>query len=79
MKTQVGRWGNSLALRIPKGLAEEAGIKEGAGVELSLDQGRLLITPMGGEYSLGELVKDINSKNRHEETSWGGLVGGEAW
>lgn len=79
MKTQVSRWGNSLALRIPKGLAEEAGIKEGAGVELSLDQGRLLITPTGGEYSLNELVKGINSKNRHEAAPWGGPVGGEAW
>ena len=39
METQVGKWGNSLALRIPKGLADEAGLKDGGKVEVSLDQG----------------------------------------
>ena len=34
MKTTVQKWGNSLALRLPKALAEEAKIREGSKVEL---------------------------------------------
>lgn len=79
MESQIGKWGNSLAVRIPKALAVEAGMREGAKVELKLDQGRLVLTPMVREQSLEELVKAINSKNRHAEESWGAPQGNELW
>ncbi len=46
MKTRIQKWGNSLALRIPKSFAEEAGLREDAAVELSLAEGRLVVQPI---------------------------------
>src|SRR5947209_4600023 len=46
MKTHVRKWGNSLALRIPKSFAKEAGLHADAAVELSLVQGKLLVQPV---------------------------------
>ncbi len=79
METQVGKWGNSLALRIPKGLADEAGLKEGGKVEVSLDQGRLVIKPTPTSYSLEELTAGITEENLHQETFWGEAQGKEVW
>ena len=79
METQIGKWGNSLALRIPKGLADEVGLKEGGKVEVSLDEGRLVIKPSSKIYSLEELTRGITAENLHQETSWGKPEGNEAW
>ena len=79
METQVGKWGNSLALRIPKGLADEAGLKEGGRVEVSLDQGRLVIKPSPHTYSLEELTAGITEENLHQETTCGEAEGKEVW
>ena len=79
METQVGKWGNSLALRIPKGLADEAGLKEGGRVEVSLDQGRLVIKPSPKTYSLEELTAGITEDNLHQEIAWGEAEGKEVW
>ena len=79
MKTHIGKWGNSLALRIPKGLADEAGLKEGGRVEVSLDQGRLVIKPSPKTYSLEELTAGITEENLHPETTWGEAEGKEVW
>src|SRR5687767_1008983 len=49
MKTRIQKWGNSLALRIPKSFAAEAQLKEGAPVELSLVDGRLVVSPVREE------------------------------
>ncbi len=45
MRKRVGKWGNSLAIRIPKAFATEVGLEEDAPVELSLVNGQLVITP----------------------------------
>ena len=46
MKTRVSRWGNSLALRIPRPLAIKAGLDENSPVELLLVEGKLVISPI---------------------------------
>lgn len=79
METQVGRWGNSLAVRIPRAFAHEAQLEEGATVELSISEGRLIVAPTRREYSLEQLVDGITQENRHAETDWGEPVGNEAW
>ena len=79
METQIGKWGNSLALRIPKGLADEVGLKEGGKVEVSLDEGRLVIKPSSKVYSLDELTRGITEENLHQVTSWGKPEGNETW
>jgi antitoxin MazE len=80
MKTRVRKWGNSLALRIPKSFAAEAGLEENTAVDLSLREGRLIVRPLAAESpTLEELVKGITDENRHGEWETGPAVGREAW
>ena len=80
MKARVQKWGNSLALRIPKALAAETGLAEDAEVELSKVKGKLVVTPVKKHrYTLDELVSGITDENRHGEVDFGPPVGGEVW
>ena len=77
MRAKVQKWGNSLAVRIPKPVALEVGLRADADVEMSVQQGSLVLAPTRREYSLEELVKGITPQNRHEETDFGPPVGRE--
>ncbi len=80
MHAKIQKWGNSLALRIPKPLAEESDLAQGSEVNISLVRGRLIIEPTRSpKYSLDELLDSVTSKNRHAEIDMGGPVGREAW
>jgi len=79
MRTRIVKWGNSLGLRIPKSFAAEVRIAEGATVELTLADGRLVITPAPPEYDLADLLDGVTDANLHAEVDTGGPVGGEAW
>lgn len=80
MRTKVQKWGNSLALRIPKTFAEELQIAPEAIVELTLEDGKLVIAPPAGDvYQLEQLLDQITADNRHEESDWGAPVGLESW
>lgn len=78
--TQIAKWGNSLALRIPKALAESAQLREGDPVSVSVvGEGGLVIKPSRHRYNLKKLVSRISAKNRHEETDWGKRLGKGIW
>ena len=77
--TQVSRWGNSLGLRLPKSVAQEAQLDEGDHVDVSVDNGVIVIRPSRPRYSLDELVRRITPKNRHGENDWGTPAGHEVW
>ena len=80
MKTRIQKWGNSLALRIPKPFAEEAHLVEDSAVDLTVRNGKLVVVPIvQPEYTLEELVKQITPENRHGETDMGTPVGNEIW
>lgn len=79
MTTQVAKWGNSLGLRLPKAVAVEAQIAEGDTVDVTVENGAVVIRPARTRYSLDELVDGITKANRHEETGWGKPVGRETW
>lgn len=79
MRTRIARWGNSLGLRIPSAFIKDAGLQDGDEVEITLEGGRIVVTPIGKNYRLGELVEGITSDNRHDETDWGRPVGNEIW
>ena len=68
---RVAKWGNSLAVRIPQALAEQAQLDEGAEVEVSVEGGSLSVRRRPRRYTLDELVDQITPENRHEETDWG--------
>lgn len=80
MLTEVKKWGNSRALRIPKELALAAGLDVGSKVDLVLENGQLRIVPIKPpRYTLEELVAGITPENRHEEWDTGPPVGKEIW
>jgi antitoxin MazE len=80
MTTRVHKWGNSLALRIPKPFAEEAGLEPDSVVDITVKDGSLLITPTPKrKRQLQELLSGITEENRHGETDWGKPVGREIW
>jgi antitoxin MazE len=80
MRTKIQRWGNSLGLRIPRSFAEEAGIGVGSEVDLSIQDGDLLVKPARRRtYKLEELIRRITAKNLHGEVDTGGPVGREVW
>ncbi|MEI2690318.1 MAG: AbrB/MazE/SpoVT family DNA-binding domain-containing protein [Anaerolineae bacterium] len=80
METRVQRWGNSLALRIPRPLANEVGLKDNSSVQLSLHDGQLVIVPLlQPTLSLEALLAQVNEDNRHGEVLSGSAMGGEAW
>lgn len=80
MQTRVQMWGNSLALRIPKSFAAEAGLHADAPVELSLVDGRLVVERAAPQpLTLNELLKAITDDNLPGEWAIGPAVGKEVW
>lgn len=80
MKTRLQKWGNSLALRIPKSFALEAGLEQNSPVEVSLVDGKLVISPeKTPQFTLAELLDLVRVDNLHSEVDSGPAQGGEAW
>lgn len=80
MKVQVQKWGNSLALRIPKSFAVESKIEQGSTVEVSLKGGKIIVEPVTEtSYSLEELLAGVTRSNLHREVDTGAAVGKETW
>lgn len=78
MNTRVQKWGNSLALRIPKALAREARLSQGSRVDLRLVDGRLVAEPgQMPEYRLDDLLAGVTDENIHQEISTGPPAGTE--
>lgn len=62
MQTKIQKWGNSLGLRIPRSFAAEAQVEEGATVDLSVEDGRLLVRPLRvRKYALSALLRKVTS------------------
>ena len=80
MLTKVQKWGNSLALRIPKAFALDAQIENDSFVEISIVEGQIIITPVvAPSWTLEELLAGINKNNLHHEIDTGLAIGNEAW
>lgn len=80
MQTKIQKWGNSLALRIPKPFALEVGLDQNSMVEVTVSDGKLLLEPVTlPEYSLDQLLEQVTEDNRHSEADAGPAVGNEVW
>ena len=80
MKVRLQKWGNSLALRIPKSFAIESKVEQGSIVEVSLEEGKIVVTPVTEpEFTLEDLLAKVNKRNLHEEVDTGMSVGKEIW
>jgi antitoxin MazE len=80
MRTKVQKWGNSLALRIPKPFADEVGLQPNTAVELSLEKGKLVVSrSQSSPMRLEDLLQGITRDNLHREVDSGIPAGNEAW
>ena len=80
MQTKVQKWGNSLGLRIPRSFAAEAQVEAGSTVDLSVENGSLLVRPIRTrKYALSALLKKVKPRNLHGEVPTGEPAGREAW
>ncbi len=78
MKTQVAKWGNSMAVRIPKNVAEAAKLCPGDNLKLSVEgSGVVRIRKKKETSKLRDLVREITAANLHTETDWGAAEGKE--
>ncbi len=77
LKTQVSKWGSSLAVRIPKAIAEEWGVKEGTQIELTRDNNGLNLRKR--KYDLDEMIASMRNADLHPEIETDGPRGNEVW
>jgi antitoxin MazE len=80
MRTRVQKWGNSLGLRIPRGLADEVGLGVGTEVSLTAKDGELVLRPsLPSRLRLADLLAGITPENIHASVDTGDAVGSEAF
>ena len=80
MKTTAQKWGNSLAVRVPKSVALQVGLKAKDDLEIEVQEGNVVLKPhLRRIYRLEDLVKRITPKNVHGEIDAGGPTGREVW
>ncbi len=80
MLTRVQKWGNSLALRIPKSFATEIGLNQNSSVEISFVDGKIIIMPVvKRKLTLDQLLAQVTDENIHAEVNTGSAVGREVW
>ena len=80
MRTRVQKWGNSLALRIPKSFAAETRLEQEALVDVSLVDGKLVVAPVPAPaFTLELLLAGVTPENRPQEIETGPAAGQEAW
>ena len=80
MRSRIQKWGNSLALRIPRSFAIEVGLQRETSVELSLAEGKLVIKPVAKpKPTLKQLLAKVTKENLHHEIDTGPRIGNETW
>lgn len=80
MRIKIVKWGNSLGLRIPKAFAQDIRVADGTEVDLTLEDGRLVVrVAPPPEPRLDDLLAGITDANLHREVAMGDAVGGESW
>lgn len=82
MHATISKWGNSLALRLPRHVADKVRLVEGTTVELEIDDGTLKVIPSRKKFKLSELL-DGEPKRvataASTEVDWGKPKGEETW
>jgi antitoxin MazE len=80
MVTKVQKWGNSLAVRIPRSYARDARLTSGSAVNISIRDGKIVVAPaQRGRLRLDDLLKGVTRANLHGEFDTGAPVGRESW
>jgi antitoxin MazE len=78
MRTKIQKWGNSLSVRIPKTVAEQAGLKEQDPLDIEVEGHKVVLLPRTErDYRLRDLLKGVTKKNLHKQIDFGSPVGRE--
>ena len=80
MRVQIQKWGNSLALRIPKAFAHETNLCQGATVDIGVKANCIIVKPLTEKkFMLKSLLAGVNKSNTHKEENFGERIGLEIW
>ena len=79
MHVKAQKWGNSLAVRMPKAVADAVGIKENDALSLEVEGRAIKLTPSRQAPTLAQLLKGITPQNRHGAINFGPPRGREVW
>lgn len=79
MQGTIAKWGNSLALRLPKGLADDVSFAEGDPVDMRVEGGALVVRSTRPKYRLDDLLADFRPEHRHDPIDFGKPKGIEEW
>lgn len=72
MTTKIQKWGNSIAIRIPKSFAHTTRIKEGSEIKLSIEKDKIVISKSEKQkYTLMDLLSKVTPDNIHKEVYFG--------
>jgi len=78
MQTRIQKWGNSLAVRLPKVFADQTGIKNGSDVRILVEDGKIVLHPINDrEKQLDNMLNQIDDSNIHKEIDFGAPAGKE--
>ncbi len=79
IELQIGKWGNSLGIRLPKHISEALHLKPKDKVSCAIENGKLVLKPVRPvkKYTLKELLAQVEEPN--QEISWGKPEGEEVW
>lgn len=80
MQARVQKWGNSLAVRIPKSFATQSHLGQNTLIEMSLEEGKIVLVPIvQAEVTLEQLLESVSPSNLHGEVETGEAIGKEIW
>jgi len=82
MLSKVQKWGNSQGIRIPKNLLQNSNIKIGEEVDISVEEGKIIVEPTHrnrGKYNIRDLISKMPKNYRPKEENWGRPIGQEEW
>ena len=72
-RSHVARWGSSLAVRIPKPIAEQWGVREGSAIEIVSVGEQVVLRKR--RCSLAEMMARVTPDNLHPEVDTGPPAG----
>jgi antitoxin MazE len=79
MQITVKRWGNSLAVRVPKHMADSLRLTDGQAVDVEVEDDTLVIRPTRKRFKLAELLAEMKPAQKQDEHDWGEPKGEEEW
>ena len=80
MQARIAKWGNSLAVRLPRAIADDLGLVEGQSVDIAVENGSVMLKPTPGRVRLSDLVAEaerLGPAAHPEIVEWGADVGAE--